>query len=135
MPATREEFFASADVVSLHIYYNEQTRGIVTAADLACMKPNALLVNTSRARLIEEGALVEALKRGRPGRAAVDAYEEEPVLNGNHPLLKLPNAICTPHLGYVADTMFEGLYNTAIDSILGFAAGKPVNVLNPEVLR
>ena len=135
MPATREEFFGNADVISLHIYFNDKTRGIVTASDLACMKPDALLVNTSRARLIEEGALVEALKRSRPGRAAVDVYEEEPVLNGNHPLLKMANVICTPHLGYVADTMFEGLYNTAIDSILGFAAGKPVNVLNPEVLR
>jgi D-3-phosphoglycerate dehydrogenase len=135
MPATREQFFGSADIVSLHIFYNEQTRGIVTAADLACMKPDALLVNTSRARLIQEGALVDALKRGRPGRAAVDVYEEEPVLNGNHPLLRMANVICTPHLGYVADTMFENFYNKAIDSILGFASGKPVNVLNPEVLR
>jgi D-3-phosphoglycerate dehydrogenase len=135
MPATREEFFAGADIVSLHIFYNEQTRGIVTAADLACMKSSALLVNTSRAGLIQKGALVEALTRGRPGRAAVDVYEEEPVLNGDHPLLKMSNVMCTPHLGYVADTTFDGLYNIAIDSILGFAAGKPVNVLNPEVLR
>lgn len=134
MPASREEFFETSDILSLHIYYNEQTRGIVTAADLARMKSTALLVNTSRARLIEEGALVEALKRGRPGYAAVDVYEEEPVLNGNHPLLKLPNALCTPHLGYAADTTYESLYNIAIDSILGFAAGKPVNVLNPAAL-
>ncbi len=134
MPAAREEFFAGADVVTLHIFYNQQTQGIVTASDLACMQPHSLLVNTSRARLIQDGALVAALKSGRPGRAAVDVYEEEPVLNGNHPLLSLPNAICTPHLGYVADTQFESLYGKAIDSILGFAAGKPVNVLNPEVL-
>ena len=134
MPATREEFFATADILSLHVYYNEQTRGIVTAADLARMKSTALLVNTSRARLIEEGALVEALKRGRPGYAAIDVYEEEPVVNGDHPLLKLPNALCTPHLGYAADTTYEALYTPVIDSILGYAAGKPVHVLNPQTL-
>lgn len=134
MPATREEFFAASDVLSLHIFANEQTRGIVTAANLARMKPTSLLVNTSRARLIEAGALEAALQQGRPGRAAVDVYEEEPVLNGNHPLLKMPNVICTPHLGYAVTGTFEHLYNAAIDSILGYAAGKPVNVLNPEVL-
>jgi D-3-phosphoglycerate dehydrogenase / 2-oxoglutarate reductase len=133
--ASREAFFEFADIVSLHIYYNEQTRGIITAADLARMKPGSLLVNTSRAGLIQPGALVEALKRGRPGRAAIDVYESEPVLNGDHPLLKLPNVICTPHLGYATEITFEALYGKAIDSILGYAAGKPVNVLNPEVLR
>lgn len=134
MPATREEFFRTADILSLHIFSNEHTRNIISGADLALMKPSALLVNTSRARLIEEGALVAALKQGRPGRAAIDVYEEEPIINGDHPLLKLPNVICTPHLGYAVTSSFEYLYGTAIDSILGFAAGKPVNVLNPEAL-
>lgn len=134
MPVTRAEFFAQCDVLSLHIFANEETHGIIKAVDLALMKPTSLLVNTSRARLIEEGALVAALKQGRPGRAAVDVYETEPVLNGDHPLLKLPNVICTPHLGYAVSSMFERLYGAAIDSILGYAAGAPVNVLNPEVL-
>ena len=134
MPATRDEFFKTADILSLHIFANEATRGIVTAADLALMKPTSLLVNTSRARLIADGALVAALKQGRPGYAAVDVFETEPVLNGDHPLLKMPNVICTPHLGYAVTNTFEHLYGAAIDSILGFAAGAPVNVLNPEVL-
>ncbi len=134
MPATREAFFSTADVLSLHIFANEETRGIITAADLALMKPTSLLVNTSRARLIEDGALVAALKQGRPGRAAVDVFESEPVLNGDHPLLQMPNVICTPHLGYAVTNTFEHLYGAAIDSILGFASGKPVNVLNPDVL-
>ena len=135
MPATREVFFSTADIVSLHIFANEQTRGIVTAADLAMMKPTSLLVNTSRARLIQEGALLAALQQGRPGFAAVDVFETEPVLNGDHPLLKMPNVICTPHLGYAVIQQFEILYGAAIDSILGYVAGKPVNVLNPEVLK
>ncbi len=134
MPATRETFFSTADILSLHIFSNEQTRGIITAADLALMKPTSLLVNTSRARLIEEGALVAALKQGRPARAAVDVFESEPVLNGDHPLLKMPNVICTPHLGYAVTGTFEYLYNTAIDSLLAYAAGQPINVLNPQVL-
>lgn len=135
VPASREAFFGEADVVSLHIYYQEATRGIVTAADLACMKPTALLVNTSRAGLIEEGALVAALKKGRPGYAAVDVYEDEPVVGGNHPLLALPNALCTPHLGYAVDYQFERIYNIAIDNILAFASGKPANIINPQALR
>lgn len=135
MPATRREFFETADVLSLHVYYNEQTRGIVTAADLACMKPDSVFVNTSRDGLVEPGALVEALKKGRPGRAAIDVYDEEPVLNGDHPLLGLPNAICTPHLGYATESTFESFYNKAIDSLLAYAAGSPINVLNPQALQ
>jgi D-3-phosphoglycerate dehydrogenase / 2-oxoglutarate reductase len=135
MPATREEFFSIVNILSLHLSYGEETRGIITADDLARMKPTALLVNTSRARLIQEGALVAALKNGRPGRAAVDVYEDEPIMNGDHPLLKLPNVICTPHLGYATTDSFEYIYYKAIDSILGFAAGNPVNVLNPEALQ
>jgi len=106
----------------------------VKAADLARMKPTALIVNTSRAPLIEAGALVAALKAGRPGFAAIDVYEDEPVTGGNHPLLKLDNAICTPHLGYVERGTYELYFGLAIDAILGFAAGKPVNVLNPDAV-
>ena len=135
MPATRREFFESADVLSLHVYYNEETRGIITAADLAGMKPTSVFVNTSRDGLVEPGALVEALKNGRPGRAAVDVYDVEPVLNGEHPLLKLPNVICTPHLGYATESTFESFYNKAIDSLLAYAAGAPINVLNPQALK
>jgi D-3-phosphoglycerate dehydrogenase len=119
----------------LHIPLNKETRGIVTAADLACMKPTALFVNTSRAPLVAAGALLEALKQGRPGFAAVDVYEDEPVVGGNHPLLKMPNVICTPHLGYVEKSTYDSYYGAAIDGIVGFAAGKPVNVLNPEALE
>jgi D-3-phosphoglycerate dehydrogenase len=135
VPASREAFFGNADIISLHIPLNKETRGIVTAADLARMKPAALIVNTSRAPLIANGALVEALKQGRPGFAAVDVYEDEPVIGGDHPLLKMPNVICTPHLGYVEKGTYENYYGTVIDSILAFAGGKPVNVLNPEALR
>lgn len=132
--ASREAFFESADIVCLHLPLNKETRGIVTAQDLARMKPTALVVNTSRAQIIAEGALAEALQKGRPGFAAVDVYEEEPVLGGNHPLLKMDNVICTPHLGYVEQGTYEAYFGAAIDQILAFAAGKPINVLNPEVL-
>jgi len=134
VPLSRAAFFESADIVSLHIPLDGNTLGIITAADLARMKPTALLVNTSRARLIEEGALVAALERGRPGRAAIDVYESEPVVGGNHPLLKLPNALCTPHLGYNVRELYEALYSHAIENILAFVSGKPANVLNPEAL-
>jgi len=132
--ASREAFFENADVVSLHLPLNKETRGIVTAQDLARMKPTALIVNTSRAPIIAAGALVAALKQGRPGLAAVDVYEDEPVLDGNHPLLQMDNATCTPHLGYVEQGTYESYFGTAIDQVLAFDAGKPVNVLNPEVL-
>lgn len=133
--ASREAFFAEADVVSLHLPLNKDTRGIVKAADLARMKPTALIVNTSRAPIIEAGALVAALKQGRPGRAAIDVYEEEPVINADHPLLKLDNALCTPHLGYVEEATYEAYYGTAIDHIIAYAAGKPMNVLNADALK
>lgn len=134
VPESREAFFAQADVLSLHIYFNAETRGIVKAADLACMKPTALLVNTSRAGLIEAGALVNALKQGRPGYAAVDVYEDEPVTGATHPLLSLPNALCTPHLGYAADSQFRRFYEVAVDHILAFASGRPSNIINPKAL-
>jgi D-3-phosphoglycerate dehydrogenase len=131
---SREAFFEECDVLSLHLRYTDATRGIVTAADLARMKPTALLVNTSRAGLIEPGALVEALRKGRPGMAAVDVYEEEPVLGGNHPLLKMDNAVCTPHLGYVERDAYESQFSSIFDQILAYAAGRPINVVNPEAL-
>jgi D-3-phosphoglycerate dehydrogenase / 2-oxoglutarate reductase len=133
--ASREAFFESADVICLHLPLNKETRGIVTAQDLARMKPTALIVNTSRAQLIAEGALVAALQQGRPGLAAIDVYESEPVLGGNHPLLKMDNVVCTPHLGYVEQGTYESYFGAAIDHILAYAEGKPINVLNPEVLE
>ena len=134
VPASRHAFFAGADVLTLHLFANAETEGIVKADDLACMKPTALFVNTSRMRLIEPGALVEALKNGRPGRAAVDVYEDEPVIGAKHPLLHMPNVLCTPHLGYAVEEKFEAFYRTAIGNILAFAAGKPINVYNEEAL-
>lgn len=131
--ASREAFFEQCDVISLHIKSNDATRGIITAADLARMKPTSLLVNTSRAPIIAEGALVEALKKGRPGFAAVDVYEEEPVIDANHPLLKLKNALCAPHLGYSEHGSYEHIYESGVEQLLAYAAGKPVNVLNAEV--
>jgi D-3-phosphoglycerate dehydrogenase len=133
--ASREAFFESADIVSLHLPLNKETRGIVKHADLARMKPTALIVNTSRAPIVEEGALEKALKEGRPGFGAVDVFESEPVLNGEHPLLKMDNVVCTPHLGYVERDTYEKYYGAAIDSIVAFAEGKPINVLNPEMLK
>lgn len=132
--ASRAAFFEAADVISIHLPLNKETRGIVTADDLARMKPTALIVNTSRAPLIAQGALVAALQRGRPGRAAVDVYEEEPVLDGQHPLIGMDNVICTPHLGYVEEATYESYFGTAIEQILAFAAGKPINVVNPEAM-
>ena len=130
----REEFFATADVLSLHLPLKAETHGIVTAQDLARMKPTALLVNTSRAQTIEGSALAAALERGRPGFAAVDVYEDEPVLDANHPLIGMKNALCTPHLGYVERGSYEAIFSVAVDQILAFAAGQPINVVNPEVL-
>lgn len=131
---SKAELFQLSDVLTLHLRLNPETRGIVNAADLAAMKPTALIVNTSRAALIEEGALAEALKKGRPGLAVVDVFEEEPILNGEHPLLKMQNAVCTPHLGYVEQDMYELYFQRAFDRVEAYATGKPIDVLNPEVL-
>lgn len=131
---SREQFFAEADILSLHLPLNNDTRGIVTAADLGRMKPTALIVNASRAGLISDGSLVAALRAGRPGMAAVDVYEKEPVLGADHPLLKLENATCTPHLGYVTRESYEEYYAVVVDDLVNFAAGKPTNMLNPEAL-
>ena len=130
---SQEALFRQADVLSLHIRLTPETRGIVTAADLAMMKPSALLVNTSRADLIAPGTLEAALRAGRPGAAAVDVYESEPVTD--HPLLHLDNVICTPHIGFVEQGGYESFFSAAFDNLLAFAAGKPTNLLNPEVLE
>lgn len=133
--ANKEAFFAEADILSLHMRLVDATRGIVTAADLARMKPTALLVNTSRAPLIEAGALVAALRAGRPGMAAVDVYEEEPLRDPRNPLLTLPNVICTPHIGYVTRDEYELQFSDIFDQIVAYAAGTPSNVVNPEVME
>jgi D-3-phosphoglycerate dehydrogenase len=132
--ASREAFYEQSDVVSLHMRLVPATRGTVTAADLQRMKPSALLVNTSRAGLIEPGALVAALQSGRPGMAAVDVYETEPLLDPRDPLLTLPNVICTPHIGYVTRDEYELQFSDVFDQILAYEKGHPINVVNPAVL-
>jgi len=132
--ASREALFADADVLSLHLRLADATRGIVTAEDLARMKPDALFVNTSRAELVAEGALEEALRRGYPGGAAVDVFTSEP-LAPDAPLLKIPTVLATPHLGYVERDSYEMYFRAAFDNIVRFAAGEPVNILNPEALK
>ena len=129
---SREAFFATSDVVCLLIRLYPATRHMITAADLACMKPDSLLVNTSRAPLIEEGALYNALKNGRPGMAAVDVFEQEPVGREGHPLLTLPNVVATPHIGYVTAEEYETQFADIFDQVVAFAAGKPIHMINPE---
>ncbi len=131
---SREAFFAAADVLSLNLRLSDDTRGIVKLEDLTRMKPTALLVNTSRAELIEEGALVSALNRGRPGMAAVDVFESEPILQG-HPLLRIENAVCTPHIGFVEQANYEGMFSQAFDNLLAYLAGNPTNIVNPDALK
>jgi D-3-phosphoglycerate dehydrogenase len=131
---SKAAFFAACDVISLHLRLVPATRGSVTAADLARMKPTAILVNTSRAPLIAPGALAEALKAGRPGFAAVDVFEEEPVTDPSHPLLTADTAICTPHIGYVTREEYEVQFTDIFDQIVAYAAGTPTNVVNPQVL-
>ena len=130
---SKRAFFESCDVISLHMRLVEETRGIITRNDLSCMKPTALLVNTSRAPLIEAGALVDALRAGRPGMAAVDVYEEEPVRDADHPLLKMENVVCTPHIGYVTRDEYEIQFSDVFDQITAYAAGTPINVVNLAV--
>ena len=132
--ANKAEFFERCDVITLHMRLVEATRHIVGAADLARMKPSALIVNTSRAPLIEAGALAAALKAGSPGMAAVDVYEDEPVRDTSHPLLNMPNVVCTPHLGYVSREEYDIQFSDIFDQILAYADSKPVHVVNPAVL-
>ena len=131
---SREAFFETCDVLSLHLRLVEETRGIVTPEDLARMKPTALFVNTSRAELLTEGALVSALNRGRPGMAAIDVFESEPILQG-HPLLRLENCVCTPHIGYVEQDSYELYLDAAFDNVLNFIDKKPTNIVNPDALK
>ncbi len=132
--SSREAFFEECDVVSLHMRLVDATRGIVTASDLARMKPAALFVNTSRAGLVQPGALVRALEQGRPGMAAVDVFEQEPLHDVNHPLLSMSNVVCTPHIGYVTEQEYEIQFSDIFDQIIAFQSGKPINVVNPAVL-
>jgi D-3-phosphoglycerate dehydrogenase / 2-oxoglutarate reductase len=132
---SKEAFFAECDVMTLHMRLVDATRHIVTAEDLARMKPTALLVNTSRAPLIAPGALLEALRKGRPGFAAIDVYEQEPVRDPDYPLLNMPNVICTPHLGYVTREEYETQFTDIFDQIVAYAAGAPTNVINTDVLN
>lgn len=127
--STKEEFFRISDIVCLQLRLNDQTRGIVKASDLAMMKPTSLLVNASRAELIEEGALEKALQLGKPGYGAVDTYESEPILGADHPLLHLSNCLCTPHIGFVEQDNYEAYFGIAFDNINAYAAGSPQNVV------
>lgn len=128
---SREAFFENCDVVSLHLPLNDATRGIVTAADLLRMRPEALLVNTSRAGLVAAGALEQALQAGRPGMAALDVFDEEPLTDTRHVLLNLPNVVATPHLGYVERDAYESQFSDVFDQVAAFAAGRPIHVINP----
>jgi len=130
---SKRAFLEACDVVSLHMRLVKETRGIVTRNDLSCMKSTALLVNTSRAPLIEPGALVDALRAGRPGMAAVDVYEDEPLRDPNHPLLNMDNVVCTPHIGYVTREEYEIQFSDIFDQITAYASGSPINVVNPKV--
>jgi D-3-phosphoglycerate dehydrogenase len=129
-----ESLFAGADVLSMHLRLTEETRHLIKLNDLLHMKPTALFVNTSRAELLEENALVAALNRGRPGMAAVDVFESEPILAG-HPLLRLENAVCTPHIGYVEQDSYETYFGTAFENVVNFINGKPTNIVNPDALK
>ncbi|ODU10838.1 MAG: 3-phosphoglycerate dehydrogenase [Rubrivivax sp. SCN 71-131] len=131
---SREALFEGSDVLSLHLRLTESTRGIVSFEDLSLMRPTALFVNTSRAELVGETMLVSALNRGRPGMAAVDVFETEPILQG-HPLLRLENAVCTPHIGFVEQDSYEQYFDAAFDNVIAFIEQRPTNVVNPEALR
>ena len=132
--ASRDDFFTQCDVLSLHLRLNEDTQGVVRLEDLGRMKPTALLVNTSRAELIETDALIGALNRGRPGMAAIDVFETEPILQG-HALLRLENCICTPHIGYVEQDSYELYFGAAFDNVINFIKGTPTNIVNPGALQ
>ena len=132
--SSRASFFAESDVLSVHLRLNEATEGIVTGEDLSGMKPTALFVNTSRAELVEPNALIGALNRGRPGLAAVDVFEFEPILQGSA-LLRLENCICTPHIGYVEKDSYELYFGAAFDNVVNFIKGTPTNIVNPGALQ
>jgi D-3-phosphoglycerate dehydrogenase len=131
--ASKEDLFERSDVLSLHVRLTRDTRGIVGADDLARMKPTALLVNAARAEIIAPGALLEALRKGRPGYAAVDVYEQEPIVDGNHPFLAMPNVLCTPHLGWAEWDNFELYFREAFEQIVAYERGLPLRLANPDV--
>jgi len=131
--ASKDDLFERSDVLSLHVRLRPETRGIVGPEDLARMKPTALIVNTARAELIRPGALLDALRKGRPGFAAVDVYEQEPIVNGDHPFLKMPNVLCTPHLGWAEWTNFELYFREAFEQIVAYEKGEPLRLANPDV--
>jgi len=131
----REFFFLNSDVISIHLPLKEDTTGIINSIDFTLMKKNSLFVNTSRAKIIKTGDLEEALIKGRPGFACVDVYEEEPVYNSKNALIQMKNTICTPHLGYVTRETYEKYFGLAFDQINAFCEGKPINLVNPEVLK
>jgi D-3-phosphoglycerate dehydrogenase len=130
---SKAELFERSDVLSLHVRLRPETRGIVGPVDLARMKPTALIVNTARAELIAPGALLDALRKGRPGFAAVDVYEQEPIINGNHPFLSMPNVLCLPHLGWAEWQNFEWYFSEAFEQIVAFEKGQPLRLANPDV--
>jgi D-3-phosphoglycerate dehydrogenase len=132
---SKSAFFADCDIVSLHMRLVPVTRGIVTAADLALMKPSALIVNASRAGLIKPDALVNALRAGRPGMAAIDVFDEEPLRDPRHPLLTMDNVVATPHIGYVTRDEYELQFSDIFEQIVAFARGSPIHVVNPETLH
>ena len=132
--ASRDEFFEQCDVLTVHLRLNDSTRALIKLDDLARMKPTALFVNTSRAELVADNALVSALNKGRPGLAAIDVFEAEPILQG-HPLLRLENAICTPHIGYVEQDSYELYFGAAFDNVINFVHNEPSNIVNPEALK
>lgn len=131
---TKEALFTDSDILTLQMRLKDGTRHIVKASDLALMKPSAMLVNTSRAALIEPGALVNALRSGRPGKAAIDVYDHEPLRDPSDPLLTMDNVVCTPHIGYVTKEEYELQFADIFEQILAFANGTPINVVNPDVL-
>jgi D-3-phosphoglycerate dehydrogenase / 2-oxoglutarate reductase len=131
--ASKDELFERSDVLSLHVRLSRATRGIVGPGDLARMKPTALIVNTARAEIIQPGALLDALRNGRPGYAAVDVYEHEPIVDGNHPFLSMPNVLCTPHLGWAEWTNFELYFREAFEQIVAYEKGLPMRLQNADV--
>jgi D-3-phosphoglycerate dehydrogenase / 2-oxoglutarate reductase len=131
---SREEFFSQSDVLTLHLKLTDSNKACVTAGDLALMKNTSLLVNTARAELLEPDALIASLNRGRPGMAAIDVFESEPILQG-HALLRLENCICTPHIGYVEQNSYEMYFGGAFENVINFIKGTPTNIINPGALQ
>lgn len=132
--ASKEEFFSTSDIITLHLRLNEQTFGIVKETNLSLMKSDAALINTARAELIEKGALLKCLKNGRPGFAGLDVYEEEPIYNADYELLKMPNVVCTPHIGYVEKNSYELYFEKAFENVINYINRNPTNIANPEAL-